>query len=73
MNIRIPLSGIFIFYDTISMYLKLGIWHIVSAAKNEVIVLLASHARASGAIRVGVGAALRFKRGVGEKRHFSLG
>ena len=67
------LPGIFIFYDTISVYLEFRVWHVVAAAKNEEVVLLTSHAGTSSAIRVGVGAALRFKGGVGEHQHFTLG
>ena len=73
MNSCNPLPGIFIFYDTISVYLKLRVRDIVAAAKNEEVVLLASHAGTSAAIGVCVGAALRFKRCVGEHQHFTLG
>ena len=73
MNSCNPLPGIFIFYDTISVCLELRVRDIVAAAKSEPVVLLASHAGASGAIRVCVGAALRFKGCVGEEQHFTLG
>ena len=57
----------------ISVYLELRVRDVVAAAKNEEVVLLAGHAGASAAIRVGVGAALRFKGGVGKHQHFTLG
>ena len=63
----------FIFYDTISVYLEFRVWHVVTTAKSEPVVLLASHAGASSAIGVCVGAALRFKGGVSEEQHFTFG